>query len=113
MLGSRKVVESLSTTTGRCASALLRQFSSTNQIRAFPQYAVFGENSMLAIKMIPPAFKYVGRTQTIGLDGSKKGRLLLEWVPRNPLDGRFKIPDLLYRQIRGMPCFCLFCVVLQ
>jgi hypothetical protein len=50
-------------------------------LRSQPQYAVFGEKVMLAIKMIPPTLKTL-RSGALVLDQNKKGRILLEWAPR-------------------------------
>ena len=39
---------------------------------------------MLCMKLLPPVFKYLRNNQTLTLDSNKKGRILLEWIPRNP-----------------------------
>jgi Whirly transcription factor len=48
-------------------------------IRAYPQYSVFGENCVLALKILPPTFQVL-KSRTLVVE--KKGRLLLEWNPR-------------------------------
>lgn len=50
-------------------------------LRSQPQYAIFGEKTMLSIKMIPPVFRCL-KNGSLVLDQSKKGRILLEWSPR-------------------------------
>jgi hypothetical protein len=50
-------------------------------LRSQPQYAIFGEKTMLSIKMIPPTFRCL-KNGSIVLDQNKKGRILLEWSPR-------------------------------
>ena len=55
-----------------------------NGLKSYPQYNVFGENCMLCMKLLPPVFKYLRNHQTLTLDSNKKGRILLEWIPRNP-----------------------------
>lgn len=64
-----------------------RTFSSYNStppgpLRSQPQYAIFGEKTMLSIKMIPPSLKCL-KNGSIVLDQNKKGRILLEWSPRH------------------------------
>jgi hypothetical protein len=49
-------------------------------LRAYPQYTVYGENCMLALKLIPPTFQI---SKTSILFAEKKGRLLLEWISRS------------------------------
>lgn len=51
-------------------------------LKAYPQYNIFGESCMLAVKLMPPTFRYLP-SNTLVMDGNKKGRLLLEWIPRN------------------------------
>ena len=83
MLGSKTLltVNSLSTASAsRFASVSRRQYN--NQMNAYPQYSVFGENCMLSFKMLPPYFKYLDRRQTLILDTRKKGRFLIEWIPK-------------------------------
>jgi Whirly transcription factor len=48
-------------------------------IRSYPQYSVFGENCVLALKLLPPTFQVL-KSRTLVVE--KKGRLLLEWSPR-------------------------------
>jgi hypothetical protein len=55
---------------------------SSPALRAFPTYAVFGENCLLSIKMLPPMFRVHPNSNTLLLDSNKKGRILLEWTPR-------------------------------
>lgn len=69
---------------------LIRSFSSNGgsyggtpngPLRSQPQYAIFGEKTMLSIKMIPPVFRCL-KNGSLVLDQNKKGRILLEWSPR-------------------------------
>lgn len=94
MFGSRKILSSLSSaasSAGRLAFGVQRR-QYGQQMKAYPQYAVFGEQCMLSIKFLPPVFKYLDRNQTLIVDGAKKGRLLMEWIPRNP-DGKLREGD--------------------
>jgi hypothetical protein len=50
-------------------------------LRSQPQYAIFGEKTMLSIKMIPPVFRCL-KNGSLVLEQNKKGRILLEWSPR-------------------------------
>lgn len=66
---------------------VVRMMSSYNStppgpLRSQPQYAIFGEKTMLSIKMIPPSLKCL-KNGSIVLDQNKKGRILLEWSPRH------------------------------
>ena len=78
---SRKVIAA-STRMGQCLSTMPNQ-----SIRSYPQYTVYGENCMLSVKVLMPAFKVL-RSNTLVLDGNKKGRILLEWTPRTA-DGTY------------------------
>ena len=49
--------------------------------RAYPQYAIHGEAHMLNIKMIVPGYRLI-KGESIAVDNSKKGRMLLEFTPR-------------------------------
>lgn len=60
------------------------RYPSQQMQRATPQYSVFGEKSMLSVKVIPPAFKQL-RNGSLTMDSTKKGRILLEWTPRMPV----------------------------
>jgi hypothetical protein len=51
-------------------------------LRAFPAYSVFGEMCLLSVKLLPPLFRVHPNNNTLLLDSSKKGRILLEWIPR-------------------------------
>ena len=64
--------------------AHLRAFSTfipSGPLRSQPQYAVFGEKSMLVVKMMPPTLKAL-RNGALVIDQNKKGRIILEWAPR-------------------------------
>ena len=66
------------------------QFSSTtaspNQPpRMNPIYQIYGETCAFTVKAILPEFRAMG--STIVLDARKRGRILLEWSPRD-LDGK-------------------------
>lgn len=56
----------------------------SNDLKAYPQYNIFGESCMLSVKLLPPIFRLIRSSNTLVLDGNKKGRILLEWVQRNP-----------------------------
>jgi hypothetical protein len=51
-----------------------------------PSYQVFGEESALTIKAMMPGFRALGSSSVV-LDNRRRGRLLLEWTPRNA-DGK-------------------------
>jgi hypothetical protein len=51
-------------------------------LRAYPTYAVFGETCLLNVKLIPPMFRINPNGNSLLLDSSKKGRILLELTPR-------------------------------
>jgi hypothetical protein len=51
-------------------------------LRSQPQYTIFGEKTMLSLKMIPPTFRCL-KNGSLVLDQNKKGRILLEWSPRS------------------------------
>jgi hypothetical protein len=48
--------------------------------RGFPKYAVFGESAVISLSPILPTYKQAGAE---GLAVDKKGRMILEWVPRS------------------------------
>jgi hypothetical protein len=79
-LSRRVLVESARK--GQCLSTMPNQ-----PIRSYPQYTIYGENCMLSVKVLMPAFKLL-RSNTLVLDGNKKGRILLEWTPRTA-DGTY------------------------
>jgi hypothetical protein len=56
-------------------------FADSQTLRAYPQYSVFGENCMLALKLLPPAFQVL-KSRTLVVE--RKGRLLIEWSARTP-----------------------------
>jgi hypothetical protein len=68
-------------------------FQSRNQstyprgLRAFPQYPIHGETALLSMKIILPGFK-VQKSDILALDTTRKGRMLLEFIPRGP-DGKY------------------------
>ena len=80
---------SLGTSSNELPSQLIRKFSSNGgsygtpngPLRSQPQYAIFGEKTMLSIKMIPPVFRCL-KNGSLVLDQNKKGRILLEWSAR-------------------------------
>lgn len=76
-------------------SMMIRTFSSNSgayggtpngPLRSQPQYAIFGEKTMLSIKMIPPVFRCL-KNGSLVLEQNKKGRILLEWSPRGDAGG--------------------------
>jgi hypothetical protein len=64
-----------------------RPFSNYNRpqqhTRAFPVYAVPGEVCTLQIKFMAPGFKVVGNSNSLVVDTSRRGRMLLEFAPRS------------------------------
>ena len=50
-------------------------------LRSQPQYAIFGEKTMLSMKVIPPTFRCL-KNGGLVIEQNKKGRILLEWSPR-------------------------------
>lgn len=65
-----------------------RPSSSEQDFNANPSYQVYGEATAFTVKAIPPEFRVVGGAKnTVVLDGSKKGRLLFEWVERSASAG--------------------------
>jgi len=85
-------------------SSLLKQTTTTRRslstyegsngqgLRAYPQYAVVGENFM-AVKVMPPTFK-LSKNSVLAMDASQKGRILLEFAPRGA-DRKFLWEDLI------------------
>eukprot|EP00525_Craspedostauros_australis_P010503 CAMPEP_0198133560 /NCGR_PEP_ID=MMETSP1442-20131203/59627_1 /TAXON_ID= /ORGANISM="Craspedostauros australis, Strain CCMP3328" /LENGTH=264 /DNA_ID=CAMNT_0043794683 /DNA_START=204 /DNA_END=998 /DNA_ORIENTATION=+ len=62
------------------------QASRGYQTRLNPSHLVFGDTSAFVVKAIAPEFKTYN--STMSLDYTKRGRLLLEWVPKLG-DGKF------------------------
>ena len=65
-----------------------RSFSTVEvppNMRTFPQYTVYGETTMLSLKLILPTFRV--KKNVLGVDAGKRGRVVLEWVPRDA-DGK-------------------------
>ena len=58
-------------------------------LRAYPSYQIVAESFVMSMKLIPPQFRIL-RNNILGLDPSKKGRIMLEWAPRSP-DGEYKM----------------------
>lgn len=58
-----------------------RSSSNAPSLKATPQYSIFGENTLLSLKVIPPTFKTL-RSGALVIDHTKKGRILLEWTPK-------------------------------
>jgi Whirly transcription factor len=50
-------------------------------LRGYPQYTTHGPDSMFALKVILPSFKII-KGDSIAVDMSKKGRLMVELTPR-------------------------------
>jgi hypothetical protein len=48
--------------------------------RGFPQYTIFGPDSALSMRAVLPQFRRAG---TDGISVEKRGKLVLEFVPRN------------------------------
>ena len=91
VLASNHVVMTSLSLTKVLPSILNRSFSSNGgsygggppngPLRSQPQYAIFGEKTMLSMKMIPPVFRCL-KNGSLVLEQNKKGRILLEWSPR-------------------------------
>jgi hypothetical protein len=68
---------------------IARSFSSNagggSELNANPSYQIYGENSAFTMKCIMPGFKIVGN-RTVIMETTKKGRLLLEFTPRQAHD---------------------------
>jgi hypothetical protein len=69
---------------------IARSFSSTaagggTGLNANPSYQIYGENTAFTMKCIMPGFRIVGN-RTVIMETSKKGRLLLEFTPRQAHD---------------------------
>lgn len=56
--------------------------SSSPDLKAFPQYTVFGETCMLTVKVMMPGFRVL-KSNTLVVDGNKRGRIVFEWTPRD------------------------------
>jgi hypothetical protein len=63
--------------------------SATTLLRSSPRYTVYGADCILTIKLILPSFKVL-KSSLLVPDTTRKGRLLMEWVPRLA-DGRCSI----------------------
>lgn len=59
--------------------------------RAYPQYSVHGESHLLSIKMIIPGYRLI-KGDSLVVDNSRKGRMLLEFTPRGA-DGAYMWND--------------------
>jgi hypothetical protein len=71
--------------------------------RSVPQYTIFGEKTMLSFKVIPPTLRCL-RNGALVVDSNKKGRILLEWAPRND-GGEYKCGYIQrYRFVGGVDC---------
>lgn len=90
VLANNHTVTASASSTKELSSVFNRTFSSNGgsyggapngPLRSQPQYAIFGEKTMLSIKMIPPVFRCL-KNGSLVLDQNKKGRILLEWSPR-------------------------------
>jgi hypothetical protein len=62
-------------------------FQAPPDLRTFPQYTVFGETTMFSLKLNMPTF--IVRNNILGVEANKRGRVLLEWIPRDA-DGKFQ-----------------------
>eukprot|EP00970_Alexandrium_tamarense_P017410 scaffold9505_cov202-Alexandrium_tamarense.AAC.6 len=69
-----------------------RTFSSMGMMprRGFPQYTVFGPDSALSVRAVLPNFKRAG---TDGISVDRRGKIVLEFVPRNPSGAGFQWAD--------------------
>jgi hypothetical protein len=72
-------------------STSIRSFSYNNagnvgSRKMNPSYQVYGEESALTIKVMMPGFRALGSSSVV-LDNKRRGRILLEWTPRNA-DGK-------------------------
>jgi hypothetical protein len=58
--------------------------------RAYPQYTIFGPDAAMSIRAVLPIFKRAG---TDGLSVDRRGKLVLEFVPRNNTGSGFAWND--------------------
>lgn len=70
-------------------SRTCRKFSTyPNGVTAYPQYTVYGETCLFAMKPMMPVYRvsnYQGRYPHLAFESqSKRGRIIFEWVPRDP-----------------------------
>lgn len=67
-----------------------RSYSSTavraSSLNANPSYQIYGENTAFTMKCIMPGFRVVGN-RTVIMESKQKGRLLMEFTPRQSYDG--------------------------
>eukprot|EP00584_Thalassiosira_punctigera_P001756 CAMPEP_0172540480 /NCGR_PEP_ID=MMETSP1067-20121228/11483_1 /TAXON_ID=265564 ORGANISM="Thalassiosira punctigera, Strain Tpunct2005C2" /NCGR_SAMPLE_ID=MMETSP1067 /ASSEMBLY_ACC=CAM_ASM_000444 /LENGTH=279 /DNA_ID=CAMNT_0013326349 /DNA_START=78 /DNA_END=917 /DNA_ORIENTATION=- len=67
-----------------------RSLSTSMPRRGFPQYTIFGPDSALAIRAVLPTFKRAGHD---GVSVDRRGKLVLEFVPRNNTGAGFAWSD--------------------
>lgn len=97
--------------TNRVLPTCRRYLSSQMPLIASPTYYVYGADTMLAFKVIPPTFKVL-RNNSVVLDSNRKGRILLEWSPRAATFGECFFFAVFLGNIHGMPFshnFPVFC----
>ena len=58
--------------------------------RGFPQYTIFGPDSALSIRGSMPQFRRAGND---GVSVERRGKLILEWIPRNNTGAGFAWND--------------------
>jgi hypothetical protein len=58
--------------------------------RGFPQYTIFGPDSALSIRGAMPQFRRAGSD---GVSVERRGKLILEWIPRNNTGAGFAWND--------------------
>ena len=78
-----------------------QQYDNAGPLRAQPNYSVFAEKCVMSMRLIPPQFRIL-RNNTMILDNSKRGRVLLEFAPRSPEGTTLKQTSILY----SIPLLC-------
>lgn len=97
--GGQKITPS-HVSVGRNATPSRRSFATyPPELNSYPQYTVFGETCLLGLRVMLPGFKVLGRN-TLALDSSKRGRMVLEWTARSA-DGT----------LQRMLCDCVFVIL--
>ena len=80
------------------SSTSCRSFSSMMPRRGFPQYTVFGPDTALSIRAVLPNFRRAGND---GVSVERRGKLTLEFIPRNNTGAGFAWQD---KTVFSMSC---------
>lgn len=60
----------------------------TSGLRAYPQYTVYEQETLMSVKLMPQHFKLLKNNTILSVDNTRKGRILLEFAPRGA-DGKY------------------------